>query len=272
MIYLYIDSYKQALSEGINVAYSRIMLLGVAGVGKTSLRRGLMRCPWETGATSTLVAELHSVRPVDYKWMGEQWEEVTHQDEINELARLLARVYEKNQSKDAEKRFGAALNNVATSTSTCTKSCTSSLETASSPSPDCFEETALSAVDSTLQEAIDRIDSVDMSDEVKVQPFLHVWDCGGQPVFLEMLPAFLTSHTMFLLLFDASKDFDSMWESVQYQDGKQIPGEKIKMTIIDVVQQWMANIFSHLVQYDDIQGVLLEYPRILVIGTRGDLL
>ena len=179
-------------------------------------------------------------------------------------------VYEKSQSKDAEKMFGAVFN-VAPSANANSK-CTSSQGSPSPAFPDCFdEETALFAVDSTLQEAIERIDSVDMSNEVKVQPFLHVWDCGGQPVFLEMLPAFLTSHTMFLLLFDASKDFDSMWESVQYQDGKQISGEKVKMTIIDVIVQWMANIFAHLVQYDA-QGALLEYPRILIVGTRGDLL
>ena len=34
---------------------------------------------------------------------------------------------------------------------------------------------------------------------------LHVWNCGGQPVFLEVLPLFLTSRTMFVIMFDASK-------------------------------------------------------------------
>ena len=34
---------------------------------------------------------------------------------------------------------------------------------------------------------------------------LHLWDCGGQPVFLDVLPAFLSSRTMFVLVFNASK-------------------------------------------------------------------
>ena len=99
------------------------------------------------------------------------------------------------------------------------------------------------------------------------QPFLHVWDCGGQPVFLETLPAFLTSCTMFLLLFDASKNFSSRWQSVQYQDGQEITGEMQNESTLDLLQQWMANIHANLTT----EGIA-DYPRIMAIGTHGDLL
>ena len=99
------------------------------------------------------------------------------------------------------------------------------------------------------------------------QPFLHVWDCGGQPVFLETLPAFLTSRTMFLLLFDASKDFSSRWQSVQYQDGQEIIGEMQNESALDLLQQWMANIHAN----HTTEGIT-NYPRIMAIGTHGDLL
>ena len=100
-----------------------------------------------------------------------------------------------------------------------------------------------------------------------MQPFLHVWDCGGQPVFLETLPAFLTSRTMFLLLFDASKDFSSRWQSVVYQDGQEITGEMQNESTLDLLQQWMANIHANLTT----EGIA-DYPRIMTIGTHGDLL
>ena len=123
-----------------------------------------------------------------------------------------------------------------------------------------------------LQQAVDKAYSLryrntSESASFVTQPFLHVWDCGGQPVFLETLPAFLTSRTMFLLLFDASKDFSSRWQSVQYQDGQEITGEMQNESTLDLLQQWMANIHANLTT----EGIA-DYPRIMAIGTHGDLL
>ena len=39
---------------------------------------------------------------------------------------------------------------------------------------------------------------------INQEVLLHLWDCGGQPVFLDVLPAFLSSRTLFLLVFNAS--------------------------------------------------------------------
>ena len=46
---------------------------------------------------------------------------------------------------------------------------------------------------------------------------LHLWDCGGQRVFLDVLPAFLSSRTMFLLMFDASKGLDAPVRDVAFE-------------------------------------------------------
>ena len=121
-----------------------------------------------------------------------------------------------------------------------------------------------------LQQAVDkaydvRYKKTSESTIFATQPFLHVWDCGGQPVFLETLPAFLTSRTMFLLLFDASKDFSSRWQSVAYQDGQEITGEMQNESTLDLLQQWMANIHANLTT----EGIA-NYPRIMAIGTHGD--
>ena len=133
-----------------------------------------------------------------------------------------------------------------------------------------FEKTS---VNSILSQAIERAKQLRPEEirNLKPQPFLHLWDCGGQPVFLEVLPAFLTSRTMFLLLFDASKDFLSRWKSVQYQRGREIVGEETNMTTLELMEGWMTNIHAHLAKHDA-DHALLEYPRIITIGTRGDKL
>ena len=79
------------MKDKANVCYSRVMFLGAAGVGKTSLRRSLMRQPWQSGATSTVVADLHTVRPSEWvEGRPQQWQQITPDDEINEIAKLLA--------------------------------------------------------------------------------------------------------------------------------------------------------------------------------------
>ena len=245
----------------IDVAYSRVMFLGAAGVGKTSLKRALMKQPWEAGANSTIIAD---VRQVKYGWMGggQQWIEMMHEDEIDELAKLLAAV---DNSSDTKTLLCSTLNS-----SIISSPLKETDETSLCNMSKDYERTA---VNPTISEAILRSEKISPEDvsSLSVQPFLHVWDCGGQPVFLETLPAFITSRTMFILVFDASKDFTSNWRSVQYQEGIEVVGEEMNITVLDLLLQWMANIYAHLAKRDE-QGALLDYPRILVVGTHGDQL
>ena len=101
------------------------------------------------------------------------------------------------------------------------------------------------------------------------QPFLHFWDCGGQPPFLEILPVFLTSRTLFFLIFDAEKDLKSNWKSVINIEGERIDQEEVHMTTLDYMLSWMANIHGHLMTYDE-EGGFCEFPRMYCIGTHGD--
>ena len=88
------EVYKRALSEGErDVAYSRVMLLGAAGAGKSSLKRGLMHQLFNSKIDSTIAANIESVsaiRPVDYLWATAEWRELNKDDEFDELSRLLA--------------------------------------------------------------------------------------------------------------------------------------------------------------------------------------
>ena len=94
---------------------------------------------------------------------------------------------------------------------------------------------------------------------------LHVWDCGGQPVFLDILSAFITARTMFLLLFDASKNLfcNEVRETGIRVGGSLIPGRKLAISRIQLMIQWMQLIYGSLIlKSPDRQ--YYSYPRILI--------
>ena len=267
--------YEKALSEGErDVAYSRIMLLGPAGAGKTSLKRGLMNLRFDPKTNSTIVANVESVstirpeypirltypmRPVDHQWTTAEWRELTRDDELDELSLLLAKIPSRAEMVPSNV---AAVNLFTSAQSIAPPVVTEEL----------IEQHKTMSLDTIIEDAITRAISLISKPYVdrKPQPILHVWDCGGQPEFLEVLPAFLTSRTMFLLLFDASEDFNSRWRSVRYHQGRQISGAKVNITILELLHKWMASIHAHLAKIR--KGVLLDYPRIIAVGTRGDKL
>ena len=73
------DVYQKALAEGeMDVAYARIMFLGAAGVGKTSLKRSLMKQRWDPLIDSTVLSDVDSYRPI-----GREWQTLCHEEEEN---------------------------------------------------------------------------------------------------------------------------------------------------------------------------------------------
>ena len=235
-------AYKKALAEGeMDVAYARLMLLGAAGVGKTSFKRSLMKEHYDPKISSTIVCDVHSLRPIGREWqmMGheheEKWKEVTEEDELNEMAELLAAVH-KNISG-----FNEFSSKVIAAANLYSDSCMLNTSLISEEKVEQFKK---SHVQSVLSEAIARANSIHMSSarNITPQPFLHIWDCGGQPIFLEILPAFLTSRTMFLLLYDASKSFKETWQSIQTVQGERRFEEEVSITTIDLLLNWLSNI------------------------------
>ena len=71
----------------VEVSYGRVMLLGLAAAGKTSLMHGLMNKPLPDQANSTILADSH------YYWVKTDqnnrrcWVKTTTEDEIKEEAR-----------------------------------------------------------------------------------------------------------------------------------------------------------------------------------------
>ncbi|XP_011408645.2 PREDICTED: uncharacterized protein LOC105315630 [Amphimedon queenslandica] len=232
----------------MDVAYSRVLFLGTAGVGKTSFKRSLMKLPFEPNTTSTVVADISRVRPFTRNWhtlKEDQWRVVSYDDEIKELVGLILAVYRKKFSatspvfNDSFQSVGEISNEIS------------------------FE------VEKIISDALLHIEDYALSDNLKPQPFLHFWDCGGQLPFLEILPVFLTSRTLFFLIFDAEKDLKSNWKSVINIEGESLEQEEVPMTTLDYMLNWMANIHGHLMSYNE-EGGFCAFPRMYCVGTHGD--
>ena len=245
------------------------MFLGTAGVGKTSFKRSLMKLPWEPNTTSTVVSDISSIRPFTHEWHTHdegQWRTVTHEDEIEELAQLISAVHFKSDSKASKSEPKSSSHR-------------SFLAKFGKPFRSLFKRSsgqdneATHRIDEIISEAVSLIKAgkLPYRSSSSPQPYLNFWDCGGQPPFLEILPAFLTSRTLFFLIFDAEKDLNTNWQSVVHIEGRRIDQEEVKVTTLDYMLNWMSNIHSHLMTYDE-DGGICEYPRMYCIGTHGDRL
>ena len=267
--------------------YGRVMLVGPAGVGKSCFKRGLMGQRFDKRMNSTIVADVQSVtpseqklgvekrqpfnsewltqeagsssrqRPIDCEWCTpatESWREVTEEDEIHEIAQLLVLVGQADSSTIASSH--------------------SSDETTRTR----FEFLNAEFKSQILMKAFAKARELKFLDAAKLKPrpFFHMWDFGGQPVFLELLPIFLTSRTIFLLFFNAAIDLKQPWESSYRTDGKEVVSQgKVNMSTLEMMQRWIALIYSHLLKKEDQStdcDALADpgYPRVIPIGTRGD--
>ena len=242
------------------------MFLGTAGVGKTSFKRSLMKLPWEPNTTSTVVSDISSIRPFTHEWHTHdkgQWRTVTHEDEIEELAQLISAVHFKSDSKASKSDSSSSFHH---SFLAKIQKFFRSLFKRSGE-----DNEATRRINEIISEAVSLIKTGQFSMRLSPQPYLNFWDCGGQPPFLEILPAFLTSRTLFLLIFNAEKDLNTNWQSVVHIEGERIDQEEVKVTTLDYMLNWMSNIHSHLMTYDEDGGVC-NYPRMYCIGTHGDRL
>ena len=210
-----ISSYNEALNEGaVPAAYVRLMFLGPGGSGKSSLLDGLMNIPLQQ-AESTALAD---TRTVSYKWIAadsteEVWKQRTDDDETNKLAAKAHQFRKRtllNVSRDssiiAERTFCLPRDTVSSLQSDEHKADPNAVSKLLEFKKDHYEE----LIKHIKQEKLfsQYRNQVKPTSEV----VMHIWDCGGQPVFLDIISAFLTSRTMFLLLFDGSVDLSSMYQ------------------------------------------------------------
>ena len=246
------------------MVYGRLMMIGVGGAGKTSLLHALMNEPLPNHASSTLLANACTVKrhfASAGDQAGQNWVEVEDDDEINELAAYLQRVLELQSHPQAS------------------SSPLASLPEGVEDVPALSEQFRLSAgeVHVKSRKVVEKIllaikqRSRGRSESSNAEVLLHIWDSGGQVVFMNILPAFLTSRTLYTLVFDASKDLDEKLTVVTHRGGQIVNTEPYHLSSIELLLQWMASIHSHLARQNP-DGKLEPYPRVLLVGTRRDKL
>ena len=188
-------------------AYARVMFVGPGGVGKSSLLHGLMNQPLPL-ANSTQLADTMTVKPATKKWAnaGEDstfhWREVTDNDEVMEIVGLVHLVAKASAGQSNSSRF---VNMLETKLLSADPKESARVVSRDSKVTSKHVNTQQSVVDDILTQVIDDI----LTQAVKIakenpnaqapekEVLMHLWDCGGQSVFLDILPAFLTPRTMF---------------------------------------------------------------------------
>ena len=251
-------------------------MVGPGGVGKSSLLRGLMNQQL-LQSDSTILADTKVVKRQFWAKPGTSadsyWAEVTDQDEIEELARLFQLVLSKlHPSKVATDNqtglFQLILSklrpsNVATVNQTVVASAAvdefyprgykpQSIQTINDEYVSSIKD---NDVRSVLQQVAKRALSHSKDQAVPhTEVLMHVWDCGGQPVFLDVLPAFLTSRTMFLLFFDAHQDLCEKCSSLFHKAGRLVSKTEQSFTTLQLLTQWMASIHAMYIRKDAIEG------------------
>ena len=217
------------------------MFLGAAAVGKTSLRHGLMNERLPRKAESTILAETHQVK---YSWamtgnpIDHNWAEMNEDDEVAEEVRMIENTHISTVKLLTEDRFPVT-------------------------------QTKLAEVAEHKEKVLQQAATVELcQSKADDEVLLHLWDCGGQPVFLDVLPAFLSSRTMFVLVFNASKGLTAPFKVYAFNDGLR-KYQGLSITTLCLFHKWMAAIHARFGGGQE-QGKLPSYPRILLVGTHAD--
>ena len=278
------------------VAYGRVMFIGPGGVGKSSLLCGLMNLPLPREAESTIFADTMKLKPmwVQAGTSGRSfWSKVTEDDEFRELAGLIRVVAQLKTSPSIRSRIASLLPSMAAAVAVkLFQPGTSSVKDQKE-----VDSEYRKRITEVAQEILSRAYRLAASSSEIIAPmsevFLHVWDCGGQPIYLDALSAFLTSRTMYLLLFDARQNLQSNCTAVCHRRGEVVSTLNHGITTLQLLLQWMASIHATLHHplgtpegqrvrgakgqgdggtgaQSESQFVHPEFPRILPVGTHGD--
>ena len=255
------------------MAYGRVMLVGPGGIGKSSLLCGLMNKKLPQSANSTQLADLLTVKPSKPQQLMAKandftmpWVAVTDDDEINEVVGLIQLVANVSKGVTESSRFRQFLEGVAA------HAVTQLTKSFDHDDADDYHQRISSIKNDLVREIFSRaIEQARKNPHAQAPEFeivTIVWDCAGQLVYLDILSTFLTSKTIFMLLYDARKDLDERCVALSHCDGQITEMQEQSMSYLEMLFQWMASIDVTLT--DKTSSEILDYPRILTVGTHGD--
>ena len=258
------------------MAYARVMLVGPGGVGKSSLLHGLMNLPLPQAANSTQLADLVTVKP-QQSYIPQQllsvlqqlmakatdddkpWVRVTDDDEINELAGLVLLVANVACGVTIFSRYCQHLQGAAAYA-------VSQLRKSNHNTGNDYHQQISTFKNEIVHEVFSRaIEWTKRDPRAQAPESENVWDCAGQSAYLDILSAFLTPKTLFMLLYDARKDLDDRCIILSHQDGQVTQSKEQNMSYLEILFQWMASIDVMLT--DKSSGSFPDYPCIITVGT-----
>ena len=243
-------------------------MVGYGGIGKSSLLCGLKNQPLPDVPSSTLMADCHTIsghlRPSQSSWTSSKgqtfWKDVTEREEYIEMARLM------HQARKFSKE-GKTL-----------------IESQDQQSHLFQHPDVKQIVNEVMFYAL-----IYPLHDLEPEYWIRVWDCGGQKVFRTILPAFITSKTMFLLMFDARNDLYKKCASVYNHPGSRPSILDENLTVLELILKWMATIHASLskqklkIDYSNPNdpactqllpgtpsSLPTSYPKIIPVGTHGD--
>ena len=257
------------------------MFLGSGGSGKSSLLDGLMNIALSKGESTALA----DTRTVSFQWIKaadyceEAWKEHTSSDEARSLACHAYHIAENKRLGGEE----AGSTEWASATAVVTFGVAAGglhYFKQSVVSKD-YREKVSTIKNVAYREIVQKAkqQSVQIQQNENPDVVMHIWDCGGQPVIFDIITAFLTPRTMFMLLFDASISLEQMYEEKWHHDGKVIAGREQNITHLQLMMQWLQLIHSSLVAKDEglsptdatqNPNIPSEYPRAMLVGSRRD--
>ena len=262
----------------VRSAYARVMFVGPGGVGKSSLLHGLMNKPLPL-ADSTQLADTMTVKPATRKWAsagGDSksfWQEVTDNDETMELVGLVHLVARSSAGHSTSSRFIRLLEPTGEDTTTEQSPdivyIYSDRHVASKHDHHNIAEIQRMVVRDILTQAVEIAKENPYAEAPEEEVLINIWDCGGQPIFLDILPAFLTQRTMFLLFYDARRSLTDLCVIRTFHCGKIISEQKHKATTLELMLEWMASIHAMLGSTAS-EETVPKFPRIIPVGTHGD--
>ena len=228
-------------------------MVGPGGVGKSSFLRGLMDQILPQDPESTVLADTKVVKQQFWAKAGESadsfWAEVTDKDEIQELARLFQLV--PTQANVPKTRPAALLQLLSRKLHLSYVSVfkprsvqTISHEFVSHIKDNEVRNILKQVAEHSISHNFPPISCSENPAAPQSEVLIHVWDCGGQPVFLDILPAFLTSRTMFLLFFDAHQTLHEKCKTLSYKEGKVVSKSDLSFTTLQLLTQWMASVHA----------------------------
>ena len=274
-----LEEYQRALRQGVVLsAYARVMFVGPGGIGKSSLLNGLMSKGLPV-AESTQLADTMTVKPATKKWLSAGagsnsfWREVTDNDETMEIVGLVHLVARASAGHSTSSRFISLLDPTASKSShTDDKSVDVTYGHSEMTLKHKYHNIVTvqkKVVNDILMQAVEIARENPNAEAPEEDVLINIWDCGGQPIFLDILPAFLTQRTMFLLFYDARRSLTEPCIIRTFHGGKLVNEQQHKATTLELMLEWMSSIHAMLGLTESGETVP-KFPRIIPVGTHGD--